>query len=304
MYTGPRLSNWQNGKHMARILGVGNATLDIVNVVDSYPHEDQEVRAISQHVHRGGNVTNTLVVLSQLGHDCAWAGTLADEPDATLIRDDLEEHRIDLSAVYTVKMGKVPTSYISLSRLNGSRTIVHYRDLPEYQANHFARIDLNLFDWIHFEGRNVEQIQQMLKRARREQPNLICSLEVEKARENIESLFPLVDMLMFSKDYVLRKGWRKPEDFLHSMQTRQLKAGISCTWGDKGAYALSRSGQILHEPAFSPKMVVDTLGAGDVFNAGMIDELVQGHNLDLALIEASRLAGKKCGLYGLKQLAE
>ena len=289
---------------MARILGVGNATLDIVNVVDSYPHEDQEVRAVSQHVRRGGNVTNTLVVLSQLGHDCAWAGTLANERDAELIRRDLEEHHIDLSAVYTARQGKVPTSYISLSRLNGSRTIVHYRDLPEYQADDFSHIDLNLFDWVHFEGRNVPQIHKMLQRAREEQPNLICSLEVEKQRDGIEALFPLVDMLMFSKDYVLRKGWREPQHFLQAMQQQQLKAGISCTWGDKGAYALSREGKILHEPAFSPKIVIDTLGAGDVFNAGLIDQLVQGHGLDLALIGAARLAGKKCGLYGLKQLVE
>jgi len=49
-------------------------------------------------------------------------------------------------------------------------------------------------------------------------------------------------------------------------------------------------------------MVVDTLGAGDVFNAGLIHQLAQGHGLDIALIEASRLAGKKCGVYGLGNL--
>ncbi len=289
---------------MARILGVGNATLDIVNVVDNYPHEDQEVRASSQHLHRGGNVANTLVVLSQLGHDCAWAGTLADERDAAIIREDLTEHGVDLSAVHSVAQGKVPTSYISLSRLNGSRTIVHYRDLPEYSAADFARIDLNLFDWLHFEGRNIEQIRLMLARARREQPNLLCSLEVEKVREGIESLFPLVDVLMFSKDYVRRQGWHDAEHFLAAMKKQQLNADLTCTWGSKGAYALSRTGEQLHEPAFAPKMVVDTLGAGDVFNAGLIAQLVMGHNLDIALIEASRLAGKKCGLYGLKRLVE
>ncbi|MFU8837712.1 MAG: PfkB family carbohydrate kinase [Thiohalomonadaceae bacterium] len=289
---------------MARILGVGNVTLDIVNVIDNYPHEDQEVRALSQHINRGGNTGNTLAVLNQLGHDCAWAGTLADERDAELIRADLHEHRIDLSAVHTVRHGKVPTSYISLSRLSGSRTIVHYRDLPEYQASDFARIDLGLFDWLHVEGRNIDQIKLMLQRARAEQPNLICSLEVEKARDGIEQLFPLVDMLMFSRDYVLRKGWHDPGSFLQVLRDQTLQAGATCTWGDRGAYALSRNGEILHEPAFKPKTVVDTLGAGDVFNAGLIDQLVRGHSLDMALIEASRLAGRKCGVYGLKNLVD
>ena len=39
---------------MAKILAVGIATLDIINLVDSYPSEDTEVRALSQRKLRGG----------------------------------------------------------------------------------------------------------------------------------------------------------------------------------------------------------------------------------------------------------
>jgi len=289
---------------MARILAVGNATLDIINVVDSYPHEDQEIRAQSQHRQRGGNAANTLVVLSQLGHACAWAGTLAAEPDADRIRADLAEHGLDLSAVHTIAHGKVPTSYVTLSRLSGSRTIVHYRDLPEYHSRDFARIDLERFDWIHFEGRNLDEVRIMLARIRRERPELRCSLEVEKPRPGIEALFGEVELLMFSKEYALRQGSQSAGQFLERMAKKGLRAEMSCTWGEKGAHALNRAGMIIHAPAFPPPMVVDTLGAGDVFNAGLIDQLAQGRSLDIALIEAARLAGKKCGVYGLNNLLE
>ncbi|MGM0592911.1 MAG: PfkB family carbohydrate kinase [Pseudomonadota bacterium] len=287
---------------MAKILAVGNATLDIINVVDNYPHEDQEVRAVSQHTNRGGNAANTLVVLSQLGHSCSWAGTIADEPGGEQIRRDLRHNRIDLSAVYALQHGKVPTSYVTLSRLNGSRTIVHFRDLPEYPARHFAAIDLDPVDWLHFEGRNLDQVRTMMEHARSEQPNLPISLEVEKARPGIEKLFPLADLLMFSRDYAKRMHAHSAESFLRHMQTHGLEAMMSCTWGEQGAYALDTDGTLHHAPPFSPPMVVDTLGAGDVFNAGLIDQLERGHKLDLALIEASRLAGKKCGIYGLDNL--
>ena len=50
---------------MAQILGIGIATLDIINEVDGYPVEDSEQRALAQRQRTGGNVTNTLTVLRQ-----------------------------------------------------------------------------------------------------------------------------------------------------------------------------------------------------------------------------------------------
>ncbi len=119
------------------ILAVGIATLDIINHVVVYPHEDTEVRAIGQSIRRGGNATNSLVVLSQFGHDCSWAGTIADESDNRKILEDLAQYNIDISRIRYYPGGKVPTSYVLLSEETGSRTIVHYRDLPEYQATDF-----------------------------------------------------------------------------------------------------------------------------------------------------------------------
>lgn len=289
---------------MGRILAIGNATLDIINVVDDYPHEDQEVRASSQHRRRGGNACNTLAVLSQLGHRCSWAGTLADEPDAAIIRNDLQQHGIDCSAVHTTAHGKVPTSYVALGRLSGSRTIVHYRDLPEYRFADFSRIDLNTLDWLHFEGRNVAELERMMAHARADQPNLLISLEVEKPREDIERLFPYADLLLFSKGYALHCGQHNAEAFLRAMQRTTRGTICSCTWGAQGASASDAEGRLFHAPAFAPALVVDSLGAGDTFNAGMIDQLLRGHPLEVALIEASRLAGKKCGQYGLNHLRE
>jgi ketohexokinase len=289
---------------MGRVLAVGNATLDIINVVDDYPREDQEVRAISQQFRRGGNACNTLAVLSQLGHDCSWAGTLVDEPDAALIFADLDEHQIDHTAHHSATHGKIPTSYVCLSRHSGSRTIVHYRDLPEYHFTDFLRIDLNTLDWLHFEGRHNDELKKMMAHARADQPNLLISLEVEKPRPGIEELFAYADLLLFSKEYALHHGSHDLPSFLQRMSALKLDAMISCTWGDKGASAIDSEGQRFHAPAFAPPLMVDTLGAGDTFNAGIIDQLLRGHTLELALIEASRLAGKKCGRYGLKNLLE
>lgn len=287
---------------MARILGIGIATLDIINLVDGYPEEDAEVRAVGQRICRGGNATNTLVVLSQRGHECAWGGVLADEPDGARILADLAKHRVDTRHCRVERTGKVPTSYIALNRRNGSRTIIHYRDLPEFGFEDFARIDPSSFDWIHFEGRNVAETERMLAHLCRHHPHIPRSVEIEKPRPGIERLFVGADALLFSKGYAAHRACADPFDFLHAMRHEAPGADLVCAWGADGAYALTRVDQALHSPACPPRQIVDTLGAGDTFNAGIIDALVRGAGLAHALQEACCLAGMKCGQLGLDGL--
>ncbi len=285
---------------MSGILGVGIATLDIVNEVAHTPGEDEEVRALAQRRVRGGNVTNTLVVLARLGHRCTWAGTWAEEPDARVILDDLARHGIDVNPSLGVPGGKVPTSYVTLSRENGARTIVHYRDLPEYPAAAFLELPHRAFQWIHFEGRAVDELGGMLHHLHEHHPALPRSLEVEKPRPGIEALFPLVPLLVFSPVYARHRGFGAPEPFLRAVRETAPEAVLVCTWGEEGAWALLSDGTLLHAPAHPPARVVDTLGAGDTFNAGLIHARLQGLDWLQTLDLANRLAGHKCGLTGFE----
>jgi ketohexokinase len=284
---------------MSHILGIGIATLDIVNTVDGFPAEDTEVRALNQQLRRGGNCTNTLVVLSQLGHRCTWGGVLAAEADGDHIRADLARHRIDLDTVSTLAQGKVPTSYITLNRRNGSRTIVHYRDLPEFGYEDFTRIELHDFDWMHFEGRNVAETRRMLARAKALSPATPRSVEIEKPRADIEQLFTDADVLLFSRHFARAGGYDDPHRFLTDIADKTPNVIRALAWGEAGAYALDPAGRLLHNPAYPPPRLADTLGAGDTFNAGIIDALLDGKDIDQALHAACRLAGRKCGYEGL-----
>jgi len=287
---------------MARVLVVGNATLDIVHLVETYPREDDEVRAGAQFRRRGGNAANTAVALAQLGHDVAFLGTLADEPDARTLLEDFAEQGVDTAHVRTVAGGKVPTSYVTLSRATGSRTIVHYRDLGEYRAADFAHVDVQSAAWVHFEGRNLDELAKMLRDCRARQPRAVLSLEAEKPRPGLEALFGLVDVVLFSRGYALHHGHARAEDLLRAVHAQHPQLTLACGWGAEGAWAAAPSGELLFTPAFAPPQVVDTLGAGDVFNAGMIDALVRSAPLAEALAHGAQVAGRKCGHHGIAGL--
>lgn len=285
-----------------RILAVGVATLDILNTVPEYPREDEELRVLEQKLMRGGNATNTMVVLSQLGHACSWAGTLADGPDSQFIRKDLARYLIDTTAVRCYAGAKTPTSYVILSQATGSRSIIHHRDLPEYQAEDFAQVDTRHFDWVHFEGRNPPETEQMLQQLKQDDPGRLISLELEKPREGIDRLYGFPDVLLFSKTFALALGHTQPQDLFASMRMKNHQAWLFCAWGEQGAWLQTPKGGVLHQPAFVPSKVVDTLGAGDVFNAGVIHGMLQGVSAQAVLQGAVELAGRKCGQLGLERI--
>ena len=286
---------------MAKILAVGIATLDIINTVEHYPLLDSETRVLSQHKTRGGNATNTLAVLSQLGHQCYWAGVLIDETDSQLIRKDLALYNIDLSACQKNPNGKMPTSYITLDQQTGSRTIVHFRDCPEYSFASFKALDLAAYDWIHFEGRNITETRLMLQYLKKHHPSIPCSLEIEKPRSDIASLFHLTTVLLFSQDYVLKKGKKDPTNFLQTLK-KPHDTIATCTWGRQGAWLIDDSGTVHNTKPSNNSNIIDTLAAGDTFNAGLIHALCIKNSQHQALDYAAQLAEHKCHQSGLAGL--
>lgn len=286
----------------ARILGVGVATLDIVSEVAAYPKEDAEVRALGQRIVRGGNAANTLAVLSQLGHACSWAGTLGGDKSGDKVLEALIAQRIGSEACVRHQGGTTPTSQVTLSRGNGSRTIVHHRELPELSAQDFSAIRLEGFDWVHFEGRNPTQTAAMLRDCRRRLPGIRISMEIEKPRPGIESLFAEPDILIFSRHYARSRGCLEPRRFLADQWGCTDARLLVLPWGEEGAYAQTRGAPVCFAPACEPSRVRDTLGAGDVFNAALIDGLLAGLDTGALLARCNGLAGFKCGLVGFDGL--
>ncbi len=285
---------------MAKILCTGIATLDIINEVESYPGEDDEILILSQEKRRGGNASNTAVVLSQLGHQCSWAGTLVNEIDSQTILDNLKHYKINHKHCQILKKGKIPTSYITISRATGSRTISHFRDLPEYSFKDFKKIDLTFFDWFHFEGRNISETKKMMLWCKQQCPETPVSIEIEKPRKLIHQLIEPADLILFSRQFAQSQGATSAKSFCHAISSEYSNKTIVCAWGDAGAGGIKN--QAYYWQAALKIKAIDTLAAGDVFNAGYIHQKLQKQTFKQCITYASQLAGMKCTHKGIDNL--
>jgi ketohexokinase len=283
---------------MATILCVGSAVLDLVFSVPHHPAEDEELRASALRVAAGGNAANTARVLRGLGHDVSLGAVLADHAAGSPLEEELRQAGVDLSPCRRVA-GMPPLSAVLISQNGGHRTIVHHRATPEYGLDEFGRLDLSRWRWVHFESRPGPETARMVRHARLFRPDLLLSIEAEKVRPGIEDCFTPVRLVLFSRGYAETSGFARPEPFLRDMHARAPSTLLTATWGAEGAWGIEADGTLHHAPAYPPPQVVDTLGAGDTFNAGMIGALAAGKPLREALDSACRLAGKKVGQVGL-----
>ncbi len=289
---------------MSKIISIGVATLDIVNHVDHYPREDEEIRATGQQCVRGGNAANTACVLAQLGHQVEFIGNLADDAAARLIQDSFATYAVSTKYCPIHPHSQSPTSYITLNNANGSRTIVHVRQLAELASSDVLDVPWAEYDWFHLEGRHVSETTQILHAIHRSRIDQPISIEIEKERPQVDALLPLADVLIFSRAFIVGRGFDNAANFFDSLRARGNTALLVSGWGENGAYAQEPLGKLLHAPAQPPTQIVDSIGAGDTFNAGVIAALCAGRTLESAITQGCAIAGQKLAQQGFAALRQ
>lgn len=155
---------------------------------------------------------------------------------------------------------------------------------------------------------------------------ITISLDIENLQTGNLSLVNFADVVILSKDFAKHLGYQNKITAVNSF--RQLTRSrfvfasrlasraiqsceivfcsniIICPWGTDGVAALDCDNNLLTADAYPPETVVDSLGAGDTFAAGVIFALYQDCSVQFAIDFASRLAGLKVGHFGYDQIRE
>ncbi len=107
----------------------------------------------------------------------------------------------------------------------------------------------------------------------------------------LESLVPYCDLLKASDEDLHMMGYTQSFDELAARFLTQMDSGmVVFTRGEKGAFLYNQKHQVEFE-GFGVEQVVDTVGAGDSFQAGLLSALHQKYALDKAKMSNASPAG-------------
>jgi sulfofructose kinase len=288
------------------VVGLGQACVDYLGRVSSYPHEDGKIELLDLRSQCGGPASTALVTLSRLGIKTSFLGSISDDPIGVEVLKGLKTDQVDSSFLKITPGHTSQFAFIAVSRESGNRTVFWHRGSAP--ALRREEVDLSPFlgaKVLHLDGLMIEASIEAAKQARAR--GLRVVLDAGTMREGSLELIPQIDVLIASARFAVPLVGENAsvEKALEALSCLGPKE-VVITLGSKGSKGWDR-GKLFAQSAF-PTDVVDTTGAGDVYHGAYVYGLLKGWDMGRCMRFASATSALKCkavgGRAGIPRLQE
>jgi len=276
-----------------KVIGIGEVLIDFV-ATESAPYT--EVDTFKKCF--GGAPMNTLIGIARLGVGAGVITAVGDDPFGEFLINEFKKNNIDMSHICVKKDTRTTITFVANDPVTGEGTFLFYRKpwiretadsalSPEdIDYNYISKAEI-----LHVSGFALSQnpsrkailsaVDYAKKSGVKVSFDPTLRVDVWSSKKNLRRLYSrmlrLADIATFSREeaeFIFKTS--DPE----KAAQKALKFGVQIAGiklGSKGSYIKTKKKNIF-TPAFKVK-AIDTIGAGDGWNAGLLVGLCKGWEL-------------------------
>ncbi|MDO5689146.1 MAG: carbohydrate kinase family protein [Tissierellia bacterium] len=291
-----------------KVLAIGALAMDVSIRVDELPKEDGFSLILEEVIVPGGSGANFSVALQALGSKVYQTGKIGSDSFGERFRESIVQADIDDRYLITKPNGTTLHTYVFVAG-NGSHSILFNLgdSVNELTTEELPTDVLDGIDVFYTDMFSPIASIQLARRAKEKGIKVVYNMQCSHSTmasfgttgDMIDELISYTDLLICGKttySELFNEGSHAENIaifYREKYNTHNLHDGIIFTMGEKGSIWFDGS-QIYYQPKYDVA-TVDTTGAGDCYNAGVVYEYYQqGKEKEAALKFGSAIAAMKC----------
>ncbi|PNE23591.1 hypothetical protein V511_01190 [Mesotoga sp. Brook.08.YT.4.2.5.1] len=265
---------------MDRVIVVGNIDVDIIaGAVDDWPEWGTEIGVDSIEMRIGGQAANTAVVLADLGVPVDIVTVAGNDLFGKTFKERFKDMGVSVEG-FDLIQGRTPYT-IAVTHIDSERSFISNETIMHHLDVDFVKSKLTGVKGAHilFCGINVlnglreSNLQTLLEALRKENTIYLDPGWPPDGwslfRIQIQRLLDSVDWFMPNEAELMEATNQSTIEAATETYLEDYEGQAMVKMGSKGSLMIGRENSRLY-PTAESKNVVDTIGAGDSFNAGFI----------------------------------
>ena len=298
-----------------KILGIGNAIVDVIcKIDDQYLIDNELIKSTMKLVDEnefqkllstlkvaetisGGSVANSIVGLSQLGNEVGFIGkvnadNLGQKYEEGLVKEKVQyfySKKKEISPTGTCLILITPDAERTMVTFLGIAGKINKQDIDEKAIKESEMIFLEGYLWDEGEPKSAFDKAMSLSNTKvmtlsdqfcveRHKPNFLDLVQnkLDVTFANEQEITSLIDAKNFEEVIVFG---------------RQLGKLLIVTRGEKGSIAINK-GEVIECDSKKDLKIVDLTGAGDLFAAGFLHGYINNHSIKNSLEKGTKMSSK------------
>ena len=299
-----------------KILGIGNAIVDVIcKVNENFLSENDLTKGTMKLIFdenkfqnllsnlkiektiSGGSVANSIVGLSQLGDEVGFIGKISDDDLGNKYEEGLKNENVKY--FYSKKKEKLPTgtclilvtpdSERTMCTFLGTASQINENDINLDAINKSELIFLEGYLWD--EGKTKKAFEKAIKNSKKVAMSLSDKFCVERHKPHFLNLVKnKLDIIFANEEEIMSLiGTNNFNEVINF--AKEINKHLIITRGEKGAISVLND-KISEIGTKSNLKIVDLTGAGDLFAAGYLHELMKNSSTRKCLEKGTELSSR------------